>query len=308
MKVLVSGASGFVGGRVVRELLMRGYQVVAPMRHPIPMGTAEVPMIGDLGPDTDWSAALDGCRIVVHCAARAHVLNDDPLDPLPLFQRVNRDGTLRLAQQARAAGVEQFLFLSTIKVNGEITLPDQPFHPQDPPMPQDAYAIAKAEAESGLRAMADDTMTLTILRPPLVHGPGVKGNLAVLMKAVRRSWPLPLGSLHNLRSMVGVDNLADAIAFLLERRIAGTFLIRDDNISTPGLIRLLAAAMECKAWLLPLPPAFLAWSLRLLGRRGLADRILGSLVVDDSALRALGWVPPHSLQAGLIRMVREDDR
>ena len=304
MRILVTGGSGFVGRRVVEELLGRGHQVVAPMRTPCFWPGVEVPAIGDLGPDTDWSMALAGCEAVVHCAARAHILDDRSADPLAEFRRVNRDGTLRLAEQARAAGIGQFLFVSTIKVNGEATPAGRPFRADDIPAPWDAYGIGKGEAEAGLRAM--DWPVLAILRPPLVHGPGVKGNLAVLIKAIRKGVPLPLALVDNRRSMVGLDNLADAIGFLLERRVSGTHLVRDDgDLSTPGLVRALAAALDRPCRLLPLPPALMVLAARLLGKGAVADRVLGSLVVDDTPLRALGWAPPHSLQAGLARMVRD---
>lgn len=305
MRILVSGGSGFVGRRVVEELVGRGHQVVAPMRRPCFWPGVEVPSIGELDAHTDWSAALAGCDAVVHSAARAHILDDRSADPLTVFRRINRDGTLRLAQQARAAGIGHFLFISTIKVNGETTPPDHPFDAEAAPNPQDAYGKAKAEAESLLQSM--DWPCLTILRPPLVHGPGAKGNLAVLMKAIRRGLPLPLACIDNRRSMVGLHNLADCIGFLLEKRPAGTFLIRDDgDLSTAALIRAVAAAMGQPAPLLPIPARLLALTLRLSGKTSLAERLLGSLVVDDTPLRALGWTPPLSLHAGLLRMVRDD--
>lgn len=304
MKVLVTGGSGFVGRRVVEELVARGHQVVAPLRKPMFWPDVMVPAIGDLGPDTDWSGALRGCDAVIHCAARAHILDDRAADPLAEFRCVNRDGTLRLAQQARDAGIGHFVFVSTIKVNGETTAIDRPFTADDTPHPQDAYGIAKSEAEAGLRAM--DFPVLTILRPPLVHGPGAKGNLAVLIKAIRLGLPLPLACVDNRRSMVGLHNLADALGFLLERRAAGTYLVRDDDdLSTARLIRTLATCMGQSAPLLPVPPAILALAARLLGKKAVAERVLGSLVVDDTPLRALGWTPVLSTEAGLARMVRD---
>ncbi|MGE4279558.1 MAG: NAD-dependent epimerase/dehydratase family protein [Magnetospirillum sp.] len=304
MKVLVTGGSGFVGRRVVEELVARGHHVVAPLRKPVFWPDVMVPAIGDLGPDTDWSAVLAGCDAVIHCAARAHILDDRSADPLAEFRRVNCAGTLRLAQQARDAGIGHFVFVSTIKVNGETTPVDRPFTVDDAPNPQDAYGIAKTEAEAGLRAM--DFPVLTIVRPPLVHGPGAKGNLAVLIKAIRMGLPLPLACVDNRRSMVGLHNLADALGFLLERRAAGTYLVRDDDdLSTAQLIRALGQAMGCGAVLLPMPPVLLTLAARILGKKAVAERVLGSLVVDDTPLRALGWVPVLSTEAGLARMVRD---
>lgn len=304
MKVLVTGGSGFVGRRVVEELVARGHRVVAPMRKPVFWPDVQVPAIGDLGPDTDWSGVLRGCDAVIHCAARAHILDDRAADPLVEFRCVNRDGTLRLAQQAGDAGIGHFVFVSTIKVNGETTPAHRPFTADDAPNPQDAYGIAKAEAELGLRAMG--FAVLTILRPPLVHGPGAKGNLALLIKAIRLGLPLPLACVDNRRSMVGLHNLADALGFLLERRAAGTYLVRDDDdLSTARLIRTLATCMCKSAPLLPMPPAMLTLAARMLGKKAMAERVLGSLVVDDTPLRALGWNPVLSTEAGLARMVRD---
>ncbi|CAA7622643.1 UDP-glucose 4-epimerase [Magnetospirillum sp. LM-5] len=296
MKILVTGASGFVGGPVCRALMARGHRVVAASRRDLP-GLEVVP-IGELGPDTDWRPALDGVEAVVHLAARAHVMQETETDPLALFRRINRDATLALARQAAAAGVQHLLFVSSIKVNGEATPPDRPYRADDAPAPLDAYGIAKAEAEQGLRAM-DGPMALTILRPPLIHGPGAKGNLATLLKVLNTGLPLPLGGLTNRRSLVGIDNLADALAFLLERRAGGTFLIRDgEDVSTSQLLRLLGDGLGRPARLMPLP----AFLFRLLGRSGTIRRLTGSLVVDDSPLRALGWTPPLSLKDGLARM------
>lgn len=304
MKVLVTGGSGFVGRRVVEELVTRGHHVVAPLRRPAFWPGVAVLPIGDLGPDTDWSSALKGCDAVIHCAARAHILGDRSTDPLAEFRRVNCEGTLRLAGQAREAGIDHFVFVSTIKVNGEVTDKDRPFTADDAPHPQDAYGIAKTEAEAGLRDLGFPV--LTVVRPPLVHGPGAKGNLAVLVNAIRLGLPLPLACVDNRRSMVGLHNLADGLAFLLERRQAGTYLVRDDDdMSTARLIRSLAQAMGRGALLLPVPPIVLTLAARILGKKAVADRVLGSLVVDDTPLRALGWTPVLSTEAGLARMVRD---
>ncbi|CAA7621661.1 NAD-dependent epimerase/dehydratase family protein [Magnetospirillum sp. UT-4] len=300
MRVLVTGATGFVGPAICRALAARGHQVVAAARRPVP--DLETRLVGDLGPDTQWSAALEGCEAVVHLAARAHVMDESEADPLAVFRRINCDGTLRLAEQAEAAGVRRFLFMSSIKVNGEATAPGRPFRADDPPAPVDPYGIAKAEAEAGLAALGG-SMAVVILRPPLVHGPGAKGNLAALMRVLARGWPLPLGAVDNRRSLVGLDNLADAAGFLLDSDATGPVLVRDgEDVSTSQLMRLLAAGLGVRPRLLPVPPALLRLGGAGLGRGAAVARLLGSLTVDDAPLRALGWQPPLSLAAGLARM------
>ncbi len=306
MKVLVTGASGFVGTALCRRLLAEGCKVVAAVRRDdafLPL-EAEARRVDGLGPDTDWRGALAGCDAVVHLAARAHVMRDRAADPLTLFRRINRDGSVRLAEQAVAAGIGRFVFVSSIKVNGEATPPDRPFRAEDAAAPVDPYGVSKAEAETALADLATRTgLSLAVVRPPLVHGPGVKGNLAVLMKALRLGLPLPLGAIRNRRSLVGVDNLADSLTFLVRCPAQGRFLVRDgEDISTPELIRRLAAAADRPARLLPVPPALLRLAGSLTGKRAAVQRLTGSLVVDDSPLRALGWVPPLTLNDGLARM------
>lgn len=303
MKVLVTGATGFVGLPVCRRLIAAGHQVAAAVRRTGAFLPLEVERrrVGDLGPDTDWLPALTGMDAVVHLAARAHVMAERNADPLAVFRRINRDGAVRLGEQAASAGVGRFIFVSSIKVNGESTPPGRPFLAADPPAPTDAYGISKAEAETGLAAIAARTgMSLATVRPPLVHGPGVKGNLAVLLKALALGLPLPLGAIRNRRSLVGVDNLADCLAFLLERSEQGCFLVCDgEDVSSPEMIRVLGEAMGRPARLLPVPPAALKLGAALLGRSAAYDRLAGSLTVDDSPLRQLGWVPPLSLAEGL---------
>lgn len=307
MKVLVTGATGFVGAVACTVLRARGHEVFAAIRsdNSLPEGIS-ARRIGDLGPDTEWSGAITGIDAIIHLAARAHVMTERETDPLTVFRRINRDGAARLAEQAAAAGVKRLVFVSTIKVNGEATPAGTPFRAEDTPRPVDPYGIAKAEAEEMLAGIAARTgLELVVVRPPLVHGPGVKGNLAALMAILRKGVPLPLASVDNRRSLVGVGNLADSLAFLTEREQAagGTYLVKDgDDVSTPELIRRLAGAMGRPARLLPCPPSLLRLGGRLMGRQAAVDRLIGSLVVDDSPLRALGWAPPTTLDSGLREM------
>ena len=309
MNVLVTGASGFVGGPVCRAVAAAGHRVTGTTRREadLPAGV-QACRVGDLGPDTDWRPALAGIETVVHLAARAHVMREEAGDPLALFRRINRDGAVALAEQAAAAGIRRLVFVSSIKVNGESTAPGRPFRAADAPAPCDPYGIAKAEAEERLAAIAARTgLELVVVRPPLVHGPGVKGNLASLLRLLNRGLPLPLASVDNRRSLVGVANLADLLRVCLDHPAAAgqTLLVRDDpDLSTPDLIRRLAAALGRPARLLPCPPTLLAGLAAALGRGGAANRLLGSLAVDDGPTRArLGWAPPVAVDAGLAAMV-----
>lgn len=308
MRILVTGANGFVGTALVRHLLAAGHTVRAAARRAadVPAG-AEAVIAPDLSCQADWRDALAGMEAVIHCAARVHVMKDRAADPLAAFRTANRDGTAALAGQAAAAGVRRFVFLSTIKVNGESTPPDHPFAAADTPAPRDPYGQSKAEAEVALRDVAARTaLEVTVLRPPLVHGPGVKGNLAALMRAIDKGWPLPLGGITgNRRSLIGLANLISALELLATHPEAGntTHLIRDgEDLSTAALIRRLAAAMGRPARLVPVPPALLALPARLLGKGAAAERLTGSLVVDDAPLRALGWTPPQTVDEGLRAM------
>lgn len=309
MRILVTGATGFLGGPVCAALLARGHQVVAAVRH-APAGldpTIETRVVGDIDGNTDWGAALSGIDVVLHLAGRAHVMRETVADPLTAFRAVNRDGTLALGRASVAAGVKRLVFVSSIKVNGEGTAPGAAYHDGDVPAPQDAYGLSKLEGEQGLKALSG--LETVIVRPPLIHGPGAKGNLASLMKVIRKGVPLPLDCIHNRRSLVGAENLADALAFLADTPPAagGTFLVRDgEDISTPELIRRLAAAMGRPARLLPVPMALLRLAGAALGKRAAVDRLTGSLVVDDAPLRLLGWRPIRSLDDGLRAMAAMD--
>lgn len=265
--------------------------------------TIEVAPVGSIGPDTDWGAALSGVDTVVHLAARVHVTDETAADPMAAFRQVNVLGTERLARSAAAAGVRRLVFLSSVKVNGEGTR-GRAYTEGDAPAPEDGYARSKWEAERGLARIADETgLEVVVLRPPLVYGPGVKANFLALMRAIDRGLPLPLGAIDNRRSLLFVGNLADAVVRCIGHPGAAgkTFLLRDgEDVSTPELIRRLARALERPARLFPFPPALLKLAAGLAGRREAADRLLGSLTVDDSRIRReLGWAPPHGLDQGL---------
>ena len=261
---------------------------------------------GDLEPATDWSRALNGVAAVVHCAARVHIMHDTEADPLTAFRTVNVEGTLNLARQAADAGVKRFVFISSVKVNGEHTAPGIPFIETDAPNSQDAYGQSKHEAEQGLHRIAAETgMEVVIIRPPLVYGTGVKANFAALMRAVQRGWFLPLGAVHNQRSLVVLDNLVDFIVTCITHPQAAnqTFFVSDgQDLSTTELVRGMARAAGVPARLLPVPVWVLQAGARLLGKEDAVQRLCGNLQVDISkARRLLGWVPPVSVEEGLRR-------
>lgn len=302
MKVLITGANGFIGSALAQYLSLAGCVVRRATRGPEMDSVA----VGDIDSSTDWAEALARCDAVVHLAARVHVLGDGAADPLAEFREVNAAGTLKLARQAAPAGVRRFVFLSSVKVNGEGR--DEPYRTCDPAAPQDPYAMSKWEAEQGLLEIASDTgLQVVILRPPLVYGPGAKANFRRLVQMVGRGWPMPLGAIENRRSLLYLGNLVDAIRVCLEHPAAAgrTYLLSDgEDVSTPELIRRLARAMGRPARLFDVPAAWLESGARLLGRRAEVGRLLGSLCVDGGAIREeLGWVQPYTLDQGLAETV-----
>lgn len=310
MKVFVTGVSGFVGRALCVTLSRSGHSVRGALRQIEGTGVlsegVELVEVGQINAETDWEAALAGCDLVVHLAARVHVMGDKASDPLAEFREVNTEATLNLARQASQAGVKRFVFISTIKVNGEGC--DAAYRETDVPAPEDAYAISKWEAEQGLQRIARETgLEVVILRPPLVYGPGVKANFLRLMKAIQRGWPLPLGAIHNRRSLLYLGNFVDAIRLCVEHPAAAgqTFLLDDGQaVSTPELIRAVARAMGRPARLLAVPVGVLAFMGALLGKRAAVARLTGSLHVDSAAIRSrLGWTPPYSMEAGLAATV-----
>jgi len=300
MKALITGATGFVGMALCDRLAASGYGVVPAVRST--SGLPNEVVVGNLDASTDWRPALIGCEAVVHLAARVHVMDDTAQAPLALYRATNTDATLNLARQAAQAGVKRFVFISTIKVNGEGR--DEAYRESDVPAPQDPYAISKWEAEQGLWQIAEETgLEVVILRPPLVYGPGVKANFLRLMQVVKKGWPLPLGAVRNRRSLLYLGNFVDAIRVCIEHPAAAghTFLIDDGQpVSTPELVRAVARAMGRPARLLAIPVGLLAFAGALLGKRAAVARLAGSLYVDSSAICSrLGWTPPYTMEAGL---------
>lgn len=310
-RALVTGASGFVGRPLCEEMLRRGWQVVAAVRSfgQAPPGV-EVATVGAMDGETDWRSALRGVEVVIHLAARVHIMGSNgAVDPLGEFHAVNVDGTLHLARQALQAGVRRFVYLSSVKVNGEQTLPGQRFTEEDAPAPLDPYGISKYEAEEGLRTLVQQTgMEVVIIRPPLVYGPGVKANFLNMMKWLSKGVPMPFGAINNRRSLVALGNLIDLVITCLDHPAAAnqTFLAADgEDLSTTELLRRMAQALGRPARLLPLPVSVLEAGARVLGRRDLAQRLCGSLQVDISKARTLlGWNPPISVDEGLRRTAR----
>lgn len=310
--VLITGANGFVGSRLCECLIEDGWQVRRVLRR---AGTTDGVVVGELGPETDLSEALAGVETVVHLAARVHVMRNAASDPLAEYRRVNVEGTLNLARQAAEAGVQRFVYLSSIKVNGEYTgvadSAERPkaFREEDVPDPQDAYAISKWEAEQGLMALARETgMEVVIIRPPLVYGPNVKANFLSMMQWIYRGIPLPLGSIRNKRSLVALDNLVNLIVTCIEHPAAANeiFLVSDaEDLCTPELIRRLGQAMDKPVRLLPVPAWVLKMGAALTGKQSVIQRLTESLQVDvRKARELLDWSPPLGVDEGLRKTAR----
>lgn len=305
MRLLVTGAGGFIGRAVAVRAIKDGWTLRtcyhAPIRGWTPLGESTIGL--QLSPDADWSSVLVEVDVVVHCAARVHVLHETASDPLSEFRRVNAAGTINLARQAANARVRRFVFLSSIGVNGAETF-DTPFRADDVPAPHSDYALSKYEAEKGLNEIAGETdMEVVIVRPPLVYGPGVPGNFERMMRLLFRGIPLPLGAVHNRRSLVALSNLVDLISTVASHPAAGnrTLLVSDgEDVSTAQLFKLVGAALGKPVRLFPVPPSILRQAAKLVGRTELARQLCGSLQVDISkTCQFLQWMPPVRMDAAL---------
>lgn len=305
--VLVTGATGFIGRAFCARMVEEGWRVRGTVRElrdvaRLPPGV-EPAVVGQIGPETAWEALLQGVDCVVHLAARVHVMREEARDPLAEFRRVNVAGTERLARAAADCGVKRFVFVSSIGVNGNHTA-DRPFTEDDEPNPQTPYAVSKCEAEAAIRrTCAETAMEWVVLRPPLAYGPGNPGNILSLFHVVARRVPLPLASVRNSRSFIGLANLVDALYRCLttEKAANNVYLVSDDeDVSTPELIRKIGAALGIPAKVFPFPVSMLRMLGILTGNRANVDRLLGSLTIDIAKIRHdLDWVPPCAMERGL---------
>lgn len=303
MNFLITGADGFVGKKLSLVLLRQGHAARSAVRS-ANSSLENVAVVGSIDKETDWSSALQGVEVVIHLAARVHVMNDDAGDPLEEFRRVNVAGTERLARSAAQCGVRRLVYVSSVKVNGEATYGDRAFTESGGALPTDPYGISKWEAEQVLRRVAQETgLEVVVVRPPLVYGSEVRGNFAQMLVVLSEGIPLPLASVHNLRSLIYVGNLIDAlIVCATHPKAAGqTYLVSDgDDVSTPRLLELLGEGIGCSARLFAFPPALLKLAGRIIRKSNQIERLLESLRVDSGKIRReLNWTPPYTLQQGL---------
>jgi UDP-glucose 4-epimerase len=300
--ILLTGATGFIGKAVLKQLPAEQVVVFGRTAPEQPLAAFHA---GEINASTEFEAALKGVEVVIHTAARVHMMDEPSAHPLEEFRQINTQGTLNLATQAAQAGVKRFIFISSVKVNGERS-DHRIFRYDDHPAPEDAYSQSKAEAEAGLLQLAKQTgLEVVIIRPPLVYGPGVKANFASLLNLAKKNLPLPLGAIHNKRSMVALDNLTDLIITCIHHPAAANqiFMVSDDkDISTTELLQLLTRAAGKKPRLLPVPQKYLIAAAALFGKKTVADRLCGSLQVDISHTKnTLNWTPPLTVEEGIQR-------
>ena len=310
MKILLTGATGFIGSEILRKLSMRGVVVNASYRNEFPLEPSLnlIPFnTGDILASTNWEKPLRNVDVVIHTAARAHIINDKSIEPLDEFRLTNTKGTLNLARQAAKEGVKRFVFLSSIGVNGSCNT--KPFVETDSPNPTEPYAISKYEAEQGLLEISGKTgLEVVIIRPPLVYGPKAPGNFSTLVKWVGWPIPLPLGSIHNKRSFISIENLVSFIELCIEHPKAAneTFVVSDGvDVSTTELLNRVGMAIGKPTRLIPVPSSWLMVAATMLGKRDVAIRLLGSLQVDSGKARELlGWIPPVSMEESLRKIAK----
>ena len=306
IRYLVTGAGGFVGDALCRRLAELGIETRGVFRSAptVSLHGIDAWQIGAIDGQTDWSAALRDVDVVIHLAARVHVIHDTIADPLTEFRRINTTGTEHLARSAAASGARRLVYVSSIKVNGEETPAGRIYTEQDVPAPQDPYAISKWEAEQSLQRVAKETgLEVVIVRPPLVYGAGVKGNFAQMLSVLMRGIPLPFASVCNQRDLVYVENLVHALIVCATHPAAAgqTYIVSDgESVSTPNLLRRLAVALQMPVRIFPFPQVLLSQFARMVGKSAQVERLLGSLQVDSGKIRReLGWLPPYTLQQGL---------
>ena len=308
-KIALTGYTGFVGNKLVPSL---------PAERLVLLGrqTTLIPCTAAFTKSLEAAETYDDCLIdvsvVIHCAARVHMMNETAADPLQAFREVNTSGTLNLARQAAQAGVKRFIFLSSVKVNGEATESRSPFEYSDIAQPQDAYGMSKSEAEQGLRLLAAETgMEVVIIRPPLIYGPDVKANFSAMLKLAKKNLPLPLGAIDNKRSLVAIDNLIDLIVTCIDHPKAAneTFLVSDDqDVSTTELLQMMTRAAGKKPRLIPVPVSWLRFAARLTGKQAVIERLCGNLQVDITHTKdTLGWKPPFSVEEVIARCFKDGD-
>jgi len=304
-KVALSGCTGFVGSAVMKTLIANNIEGVLLARQPVPGGgNFSTFAISSIDGRTNYKDCFEGIECIIHCSARVHVMNDFSTDPLGAFREINTHGALNLARQATGFGVKRFIFISSVKVNGKYNRSGEPFKSDDNFVPDDPYGLSKYEAEQGLLALAEETgMEVVIVRPPLVYGPGVKANFASLIKWVNRGVPLPLGAVHNKRSLIALDNLVSFIVHCIDHPKAANevFLISDgEDVSTTELLHKVAKAFGKRSLLIPVPVCLMILAARLIGKEDMANRLFGSLQVDNSkACDLLAWKPVTNMDAQL---------
>lgn len=308
MNILVTGSTGFVGSRVVELARERDWKVTSVVRKQIEPLTNSL-VIPSIDASTDWSGAFEDVDCVVHCAARVHQMNESEQDTLAAYRDINTLGTLNLAKQAAEAGVKRFVFVSSIKVNGEFTEPGSPFQPNLNNIPKDPYGLSKYEAEVALTQLSKETgLQVVIIRPPLVYGPGVKANFLSMMRLIDKGIPLPFGAIKNQRSLVYLDNLSDLILTCCEHPLAPghSFLVSDDHdVSTTQLMRTIALSMGKAPRLLPIPMSWIQAGASILNKQHIAQRVCGNLQVEVRLTKeVLGWEPPVTFELGIKNTVQ----